>query len=70
MTGNVDRTETEDGYVSVEYSEEEKRELYDVDGPGEDELAIRWLVRRLLDNRRSDDERGRSGSRRPESEAP
>lgn len=57
MTENVDRTETDDGYVTIEYSEEEKRELYDVDGPEEDETPMLWLLRRLRERRHSGDER-------------
>lgn len=45
MTENTDRTETEDGYVTVEYSKEEKQELYAVDGAvAGDRSLVAWVA--------------------------
>lgn len=45
MTEDTDRTETEDGCITVEYSKEEKQELYAVDGAvAGDRSLVAWVA--------------------------
>lgn len=41
MTEDTDRTETKDGCITVEYSKEEKQELYAVAG---DRSLVAWVA--------------------------
>lgn len=49
MTEDADGSETDDGCVTVEYSKEEKQELYEVDDEiVEDRSIFEWLGRMLV----------------------
>lgn len=62
MTGDTDDVETDDGCVTVEYSDEEKQELYEVgsDTGDRDDVAasipagafLLWVSEKLHENER------------------